>query len=273
MNQKAAVLSVAGFDPTAGAGILVDAAVIRSLGLHPLTVLTSVAAQGSAGVLQIHPLPASLIQREIEIISREFDPQACKIGMLYSPEAVLTTVEFLSQHPLPAVLDPVLKASGGGDLVTSEALDFLEKNLIPRCRIVTPNLIEAAAFLEREIRDRDGAERAALDLHAHWNCAVLIKGGHLAGDPCDVLALDGSTIHYPHERFHGAVTVRGTGCALSTAIAAGLARGYELKTAVESASHYVQEAIRRAYHAGLRDDVRFLELLTEPSSEQSPPSR
>ncbi len=266
-------MSVAGFDPTAGAGILVDAAVIRSFGFHPLTVLTSVAAQGSTGILEIHSLPAPLIQREFEIISREFDPQACKIGMLYSPEAVLTTAEFLSQHPLPAVLDPILKASGGGDLVTAEALDALEKHLIPHCRIITPNLTEAAAFLERDIPDRDEAMCAALDLSARWDCAVLIKGGHLSGDPCDILALDGSTTHYPHERLHGAATLRGTGCALSTAIAAGLARGYELEAAVESAVRYVQEAIRKAYQAGLRNDVRFLELLTEPPSAQNPHSR
>lgn len=258
-DKRISVLSIAGFDPTAGAGILADAAVFRSLGFHPLCVLTSVAAQGAGGVRQIRTLPRHLITRELEVVTEEFSPSAVKVGMVFSPPAVRSITAFLERTKIPAVCDPILKSSGGGDLIQRYAIPLLESLLFPLCRLVTPNLYEAGHFLERKIVDPVDIEKAARELSRRWGTAVLVKGGHLTGQAVDVLVLDGKLERYPHPRASKGMTLRGTGCALSSAVAAGFARGLDIRKAVEFAVEYVQEAIARRYTSGSKAKVGFLD--------------
>ena len=258
MQKKKSLLTIAGFDPTGGAGILTDAAVFRTLGFHPLAVLTSVAVQGGSGVRSVRPLPEPFIDKELEIAFEEFQPAAVKIGMLYSPEAVNMVADFLTERSIPIVLDPVFSASGGGELLLLSALPLLEERLIPLCRIVTPNLDEAIHFLNLETIDPDQIEEAATELSQRWDCSVLLKGGHLNGDPVDVLAIEGTCEKFPHHRLQKGVRLRGTGCALSAAIAAELGDGKALKKAVSEGLRFVREAIQEAYSAGRMGEIGFL---------------
>jgi len=257
--HRTAILSIAGFDPTGGAGILTDAAVFRALGFHPLTVLTSVAAQGATRVAQVHALPDDLLICQLEIIAAEFKPTAVKVGMVYEPSTVEVVTAFIRALKIPAVLDPVMKSTSGGDLVKSETLPLLESLLIPVCRLVTPNLAEAGYFLDREITSVSEAREAAQELSWLWNTPVLLKGGHLSGDPVDVLAEGDSLQAFPYARVAPEVNLRGTGCALSAAIAAGLARGLELYSAVVFARDFLQKAVQDHYLAASDPATGFLD--------------
>lgn len=272
-DKRTSVLSIAGFDPTSGAGILADAAVFRSLGIHPLCVLTSVAAQGASGVRQIRTLPRHLITRELEVIAGEFSPSAVKVGMVFSPPAVRSIAAFLERTKIPAVCDPILKSSRGDDLIQRYAVPLLESLLFPLCRLVTPNLLEAGHFLDKKVADLLDAERAAQELSRRWGTAVLLKGGHLTGQVIDVLALDGKLEKYPHPRASEGMSLRGTGCALSSAVAVGFARGLNVRKAVEFALEYVQEAIAHHYTSGSKAKVGFLDYPSKQLLGQSRRSR
>jgi hydroxymethylpyrimidine/phosphomethylpyrimidine kinase len=261
---RPAILSIAGFDPTSGAGILADTAVFRALGFHPLTALTSLAAQGASHLRQIHNLPEEFLIRQLEIIAAEFHPAAVKIGMLYSPEAVQVVAAFVRAMNIPAVLDPVLRATSGGDLIKSEALPLLEGMLVPVCRLVTPNLAEAGYFLDRKITTLADAEEAAQELAWLWNTAVLLKGGHLEGDPVDILAEGGTLEKFTYPRAAAEVNLRGTGCALSSALAAGLAKGMNLSQAVAFARDFLQEAVNHHYLAATDPSTGFLDFPQRP---------
>jgi hydroxymethylpyrimidine/phosphomethylpyrimidine kinase len=254
---KKAVLSIAGFDPTSGAGILVDSAVFRALGLHPLAVLTSVAAQGATSVRQTVPLPESFIRDELEIINAEFQPGAIKIGMLLSVEAVRTVSRFIQKLTVPIVLDPVITASSGGNLIDEKALSELEDTLIPRCTIITPNIPEARHFLGREIATVGELETAALELSSRWGCAVLLKSGHLKDTPVDIMANQEELTKYAHTRAATSDKIRGTGCILSSALTGFLARDYDLGKAAENAIDFTVSLIRIGYSSGMIPDVSF----------------
>jgi len=259
-HTRPSILSIAGFDPTGGAGISTDAAVFRTLGFHPLTVLTSVAAQGGGSFAEVIPLPQSFIARELEIIAAEFQPHAVKIGMLYSGDAAEAAADYLDRHAFPIVLDPLIRSTSGGELILADAIPTIEARLIPQCTLVTPNLPEAEFFLGRQLTSLEMAKGAALQLHEKWHCGVLLKGGHLDGNPVDVLALDGGLTEFPHSRIDHQLNVRGTGCALSAAIAAGLADGKPLVKAIKSAVDFVSNALRYSYKSSRIDSIGFLDL-------------
>ncbi len=254
---KSTLLTIAGFDPTGGAGILVDAAVFRSLGFHPLAVLTSVAAQGSEGVRALEALPGEFIATELEVIQRVFQPKAIKVGMLYHPEAVEMVGEFLSRADVPVVFDPVMQASGGGRLITEEAFSELEQFVIPHCMLVTPNLHEAGTFAGELINDVVAMRKTAVNLSGKWECGVLIKGGHLHQKPVDVLAVGNEVRDFPHERVSAGFSVRGTGCALSSAVTAGLALGKPLEEAVAFGVGFTAGLIRDAYRCDREEKASF----------------
>lgn len=254
---KKAVLSIAGFDPTSGAGILIDSAVFRALGLHPLAVLTSVAAQGAAGVKQAVPLTDSFIRDELEIVKAEFQPTAIKIGMLLSVEAVRIVSEFIRAQDVPAVLDPVIAASSGGKLIDDNALSKLEDTLITLCTIITPNLPEAVYFLGRDIATEGELETAAMELSSRWGCAVLLKGGHLEDSPVDILVNRGESTKYRHAKVSTPDKIRGTGCILSSALAGFLASDDDLEKAVAKAVDFTVSSIRNHYSSGKIADISF----------------
>jgi hydroxymethylpyrimidine/phosphomethylpyrimidine kinase len=254
---KPSLLSIAGFDPTGGAGILLDAAVFRSLGFHPLAVLTSVAAQGSQEVRAVEALPGDFIAEELAVLSRAFHPQAVKLGMLHHLEAVEEVGNYLARTDVPVVFDPVMKASSGGNLIVEDAFAELENIIIPRCRLVTPNLAEAEIFAGESIDGVASMRGAAGHLSKKWECAVLIKGGHLSDHPVDVLASQDGIREFSHEKISWGSTVRGTGCALSAAIMAGLAQKKPLEDAVAFGIRFAGNLIHNAYRCDQEDKAFF----------------
>ncbi len=264
VEDRPAVLTVAGLDPSGGAGIVTDAAVIRAFGLHPLTVLTGVAIQNTARVARVHPLPAGALEEQLTLLAEEFLLGAVKTGMLASAAGVESLAAWLTDRPrLPLVVDPVLKATSGGPLSEPGVRDALIKLLLPRARVVTPNLEEAAALTGLTLTDREQvpeAARALRDLGPDW---VLLKGGHLPrGRASDYLAGPETGIWLEEPRSDR--RVRGTGCALASALAAGLARGESVEEAARAAKTFVTRGIEGSYVAGRG---RFLDLRPVSHSE------
>jgi hydroxymethylpyrimidine/phosphomethylpyrimidine kinase len=246
------VLSIAGSDPTGGAGLQADCQVIAAFGLHAAAVPTALTIQDGLRVKRVLPVFPSLVLEQCRATLDALRPNAIKIGMLASDDVVRNVLLALAPWPgIPVVIDPVLAASDGSALLERRAYASLRDLIDGRC-VLTPNWPEAEILVDAKLPGRaDGEDAARQLLGRHALDAVLLKGGHLEGDASDLLVrrLDGGEIAtdwLPGERLEGP-SVHGTGCALSTAIAAGLARGETVKSAVVVARRFVREAIRRAH--------------------------
>ena len=177
------VLSIAGTDPTGGAGIQTDLKTFEAHGVYGMAVISAVVAQNTFHVTGMQAMPADLVGRQIDCVFEDIRPDAVKIGMLYDKEIIHKTAECLrAHHAKNIVLDPVMMSSSGQTLLRRDAAETLIRELFPLCTLVTPNLHEAAAICGHEITDRDGMEQAAKEIAAQTGGAVLVKGGHLA-DP------------------------------------------------------------------------------------------
>ncbi len=244
------MLAIAGSDSSGGAGIQADLRTIAAHGLHGLSVITAVTAQNSRAVQSVHPVPPRQLRAQLDAVFADFDVAAVKIGMLGTVAAVDVVADYLKQiGARHVVLDPVLVATSGAALLTSRALARLRSQLIPLVELLTPNLPEAEALLGRRLRSNRDIRGAGEDLLALGARAVLLKGGHRGGrDVCDYLFVDGSVTSFSHARLPG--SVRGTGCTLAAAIAAGLAAKLPLRDAVAQAEQFLQREMRRAYRAG-----------------------
>lgn len=248
------LLTIAGSDSGGGAGIQADLKTFAALGCYGMTAITAITAQNTVGVRAIHGIPAEMLKAQIEAVVEDIGVDAVKIGMLHSPEIVQVVAWAIDHFKLPhVVLDPVMVATSGDTLVGQETVQVLVRELFPRATVVTPNLDEAALLLKRNINRLEELDAAAQDLLALGANAALLKGGHLAGSGVvDVLAQPGQ----PHTRLQSARiasrNVHGTGCTLSSAIAAHLALGYPLDAAVKLARAYILQAIAAgaAVHTG-----------------------
>ena len=254
-------LSIAGSDPTGGAGVQADLQVFRSLGVHGSAVITALTVQDSQKVHQVLPAFPSVVLDQLRVLLRDIRPDAVKLGMLATDDVarnvMLGLVELQGQVPI--VIDPILLASDGSELLERRAWGVL-RSLMTDAALVTPNLPEAEALAERDVSTRGGAESAArVFLEDFGARAVLIKGGHRDGDPDDLLALaepTGMAIHWlSGERIPGG-RVHGTGCALASAITAGLAVGMPLTKAVDEGRSFLARALRGAEALGA--GARFL---------------
>ncbi|WP_372825415.1 bifunctional hydroxymethylpyrimidine kinase/phosphomethylpyrimidine kinase [Polaromonas sp.] len=239
------VLSIAGSDSGGGAGIQADLKTIAALGCYGMTAITALTAQNTVGVRAIHGVPADILSHQIDAVVEDIGVDAVKIGMLHAPETVMAVAEAIDRHALVnVVLDPVMVATSGAVLIANPAIEVLVRELFSRAVLVTPNLDEAALLVGRPLRNAKDMEAAAHELQAMGARAVLVKGGHLPGDTVmDLLLMASSEKHWMHApRIHSANT-HGTGCTLSSAIAAGLALGQPLREAVETARSYVRAAL------------------------------
>ncbi len=239
------VLSIAGSDSGGGAGIQADLKTFAALGCFGMTAITALTAQNTLGVRAIHGVPPAMLRDQIDAVMEDIGADAVKIGMLHSPEIVLTVAEAIDRHSLKnTVLDPVMVATSGAVLIDQPAIEVLVRELFPRALLATPNLDEVALLVGRPIHNADDMEAAAYQLQAMGARAVLVKGGHLPGETVmDLLLLASGEKHWMHApRIHSANT-HGTGCTLSSAIAAGLALGQPLREAVEAARSYVRAAL------------------------------
>lgn len=240
------VLSIAGSDSGGGAGIQADLKTFAALGCYGMTAITAITAQNTVGVRAIHGIPADILKAQIQAVIEDIGVDAVKIGMLHSPEIVEVVAWAIDHFNLKkVVLDPVMVATSGDTLVGQETVQVLVRQLFPRALVVTPNLDEAALLLHRDIRRIEELDAAADDLLALGANAALLKGGHLAGDDVvDVLAQPKrSHIRLQSKRI-ASRNVHGTGCTLSSAIAARLALGDGLDAAVRAARAYILQAIQ-----------------------------
>jgi hydroxymethylpyrimidine/phosphomethylpyrimidine kinase len=246
-------LTIAGSDSSGGAGIQADLKTFAAFGVYGASVITALTAQNTSGVHGIHLVPADFVTAQIDAVFGDLDVGAVKIGMV----AQATTIDAIAAglarwSPRHVVLDPVMVASSGDRLLASDALERLRTKLIPRASLVTPNLPEAAALLEEPVAsDAAAIERQGKRLLAMGCAAVLIKGGHGQGsESIDYLVTADSTTALSAPRI-ATKNTHGTGCSLSSAIAAGLARGEEVETAVRHAKAWISAAIAAADRLGV----------------------
>lgn len=251
-TRPAAVLSIAGSDPSGGAGIQADIKAVTALGAYAATAITAVTVQNTLGVRSVYPIPPQVVADQIDAVMEDIAPQAVKIGMVNDAEIVRTIAAALRRHtPQWVVYDPVMVSTSGHRLIEERTTEIIENELIPAATIITPNMSEAGVLWRRPITSLGEMEDAARELCERYGTAVLIKGGHLTEGPiCDILCRDGRTERFTGERI-ATRNLHGTGCTLSSAIAALLAQGFPLVEAIAEAKRYVTAAIR----AGSRMEI------------------
>jgi len=241
-------LTIAGSDSGGGAGIQADLKTFSALGVYGASVITALTAQNTKGVSAIHDAPPEFIGAQIDAVFSDLDVGAVKIGMVSQGAAIEAIAHGLARwRQTKVVLDPVMIAASGDRLLAPDAIDVLKRALIPRALVITPNLLEAAALLDAPVaRDEAEMQEQAERLLALGSRAVLIKGGHGSGaESVDLLLEGGETIRLAAARIATRNT-HGTGCTLSSALAAGLAKGLELAAAARAAKSYVSAAIAAA---------------------------
>jgi hydroxymethylpyrimidine/phosphomethylpyrimidine kinase len=248
MMTTSVALTIAGSDSSGGAGVQADLKTFAALGVYGASVITAVTAQNTKGVTAVHPIPADFVTAQLEAVFSDLDIAAVKIGMLADAAIIQAIAVALKRvAPKAVVLDPVMMATSGDRLLSSDAIDALKTKLIPLAKIVTPNLPEAASLLNEEIASSAAAiEAQGRRLLALGSSAVLMKGGHGKGpESTDILITANSVKALSAPRIVTENT-HGTGCSLSSAIAAGLAKGEDLTTAVRNAKAFVSAAIAAA---------------------------
>ncbi len=248
------VLSIAGSDSGGGAGIQADLKTFSALGCYGMTAITALTAQNTIGVRSIHGVPPQMLRDQIDAVVEDIGVDAVKVGMLHAPEIVQTVASAIDRHKLVnVVLDPVMVATSGAVLIDNPAIAALVRELFGRAALVTPNLDEASLLVGRTLASEQDMQTAARELLDKGARAVLLKGGHLAGDVVsDLLMLPDAPPYWLRApRIHTANT-HGTGCTLSSAIAAQLALGATLLEAVEAARLFVRAALvaGAAVHTG-----------------------
>lgn len=240
------LLSIAGSDSGGGAGIQADLKTFSALGCFGMTAITALTAQNTTGVRAIHGVPIDMLVQQIDAVVDDIGVDAVKIGMLHSGEVVRAVADAITRHQLPhVVFDPVMVATSGAVLIDKSAVAVLVAQLFPLADVITPNLDEAALLVGRPLHTETDMDSAATELLEMGANAVLLKGGHLAGEVvADLLALaDGTRNWMRAPRIHTPNT-HGTGCTLSSAIAAHLAQGQDLTQAVQSARSYIRGALQ-----------------------------
>lgn len=240
------VLSIAGSDSGGGAGIQADLKTFAALGCYGLTAVTALTAQNTTGVRSIQGVTPDMLRDQIDAVAEDIGVDAVKIGMLHSPELVHAVAEAIDRHALaPVVLDPVMVATSGAVLIDEAAVQTLVNELFHRTALVTPNLDEAALLIGQPLTCEADMERAAQKLMTMGAKAVLVKGGHLVGDMVsDVLLMADRPAMWMRAPRIVSANTHGTGCTLSSAIAAHLALGHELLEAVQAAHQFVRHALQ-----------------------------
>ena len=240
-------LTIAGSDSGGGAGIQADLKTFHRFGVFGTSVITAITAQNTIGVDAWQAVPLKLIRQQLDAVARDLRPHAVKSGMLPDAAVVRTVADGLREHALaPYVLDPVMVATSGDPLVEPDAIAAIRDQLLPLSTVVTPNLDEASILVGEAVRDVDAMADAARRLVSLGARAALVKGGHLEGSETMDVLFDGEDVHvYRHEKL-ATRNLHGTGCTLSSAIAANLASGAALESAVRKGLEFVHKAIASA---------------------------
>jgi hydroxymethylpyrimidine kinase/phosphomethylpyrimidine kinase len=245
------VLSIAGSDPSGGAGIQADLKTASALGAYGMAVITALTAQNTRTVAGVHETPADFVALQIDTIFADVTPDAIKTGMLASAEIIDVVAAKAAEHSFRnLVVDTVMVAKSGDRLLRQDAVQAMRQKLVPLAHVLTPNLPEAEDLLGRELQTDDDIREAARELAAMGARNVVIKGGHREGDTVTDILFDGEAFHdFSGPRIETTST-HGTGCTFASAIATFLARGESVRDAVGHAKEYLTEALRRAYPIG-----------------------
>jgi hydroxymethylpyrimidine/phosphomethylpyrimidine kinase len=239
------VLTIAGSDSGGGAGIQADLKTFAALGCFGTSAITAVTVQNTLGVTGIHSIPPPIVAAQIRAVMDDIQPSAIKIGMVHSAELAGTIAAVIRDYPdVPVILDPVMVATSGDKLIENETVETLQKELFPLSVLVTPNLDETRILVNRAVTNLDEMKSAATEILRYGCFAVLVKGGHLSGQDLYNFYLDKNSISevYASEAINTNNT-HGTGCSLSSAIAAYLALGLSLQNAIAKACQYIHHAI------------------------------
>lgn len=242
-------LTVAGSDCSAGAGIQADLKTFTALGVYGLTAVTCIVAEVPGKVSRIEPVTARMVREQLEVLLKNFRVGAIKTGLLCSAELICAVAQTIqpggkkTARSIPFVVDPVMIATSGDNLLEPEAVEAYKNKLFPLATLITPNLDEAALLLETTINDRRQMESAAKALAKKYRASILLKGGHLRGaNAIDLLFHQGELTEFSAPFVRG-VETHGTGCTYSAAITAGLASGFALEQAIKRAKKFVTESI------------------------------
>lgn len=245
MKTYTKILSIAGSDSSAGAGIQADIKTISALGAYATTAITAVTVQNTEGVQAIHPIPADIVEQEIVAVLSDLGTDAIKIGMLHNAKIIRSVCDALHQFPsCPVVLDPIMLSSSGKALLASDAIEVMKSELLPLVSLLTPNIPEAEALLGYTIK-ADEMKNAAYALAEMFSCSVYLKGGHREGNIITDICCDITTesfIELPSD-FIASDNKHGTGCTLSAALATFLGQGRSLEEAASLAKSYIDQAI------------------------------
>lgn len=262
----AVALSIAGSDPSGGAGLQADLKTFHQFGVYGMAVPTLITVQNTSGVESSTCLSPALVRAQLDCIQGDIPPVAAKTGALGDPAIVSVVADWVRKFDVPVIVDPVMASTHGDSLATDQTMSAIVEELLPRCFLVTPNVPEAARLSGIAITDRNDMRRAAECIGKRGAKRVLVKGGHLDSDPIDLLWADGSVLTFPAGRVQSRHT-HGTGCVLSAAIAAMLALDHTLVHAVEHAKRYVTEAIRTAPGLGRGQGPLNLHAPTDSKAE------
>lgn len=239
------VLTVAGSDSSGGAGIQADLKTFAALGTYGMSCICALTAQNTKGVTMVVNTPVDMVRAQLEAIFDDIPPKAVKTGMLSSAPIVEAVADFFSSHRVPLVVDPFMVATSGAVLLEKEAIQSYKEKLIPLSTLITPNIPEAEVLSGMSIKNEEDMKKAARALMDLGPSAVLVKGGHSVEDARDIL-YDGKEFHVFSGKRISTENTHGTGCTLSSAIAAGLAKGLSLADAVGEAKKYMEGAIAKA---------------------------
>jgi hydroxymethylpyrimidine/phosphomethylpyrimidine kinase len=245
-------LTIAGSDSGGGAGIQADLKTFHQFGVFGTSAIVALTAQNTLGVRAVETVPEWMIGAQLTALAEDLPPAALKTGMLAEAAVVRQVARTIRENGWgPLVVDPVMVATSGARLLTTEAEDVIREDLLPLAAVVTPNIDEAAILTGRVVHDVATMERAAVTMLRFGAAAVLVKGGHLSSESrvTDVLATPSGVRHFSHSRIETTST-HGTGCTLSAAITAGLALGHSLEDSVINALDFVHRAIESAPNLG-----------------------
>ena len=264
-RSAAVALSIAGSDPSGGAGLQADLKTFHQFGVYGMAVPTLLTVQNTLGVESSTCLSPALVRAQLDSVHSDIPPVAAKTGALGEPAVVSVVADWVRSSDVPLVVDPVMVSTHGDSLASDQTMDAIVEELLPRCFLVTPNLPEAVRLSGIAITDRSDMRRAAERIGKLGARRVLVKGGHLDSDPVDLLLADEVVLTFPASRIESRHT-HGTGCVLSAAITAMLALDHTLADAIKHAKLYVTEAIRTAPGLGRGQGPLNLHAPTNPKA-------
>lgn len=244
------VVSIAGTDPSGGAGAQADLKTFMAHKVYGMSIITALVAQNTCGVRDILNVPTYFIEEQFDCVFEDIFPDAVKIGMVSEPEIITCIANKLKQyHAKHIVVDPVMVSTSGHCLLSDNALDTLKKELLPLAEIITPNIAEANILADMEIKDQESMILAAKKISQYYQGYILIKGGHFSNSANDLLYYQEKCIWLNAKRIDNPNT-HGTGCTLSSAIASQLAKGKDVETSVKYAKKYITSALEAGLNLG-----------------------